>query len=85
MKNNFEIMEKAIKAGEIPTEDVVNSFLEDSNKMMSFEGDSTVFNEDFKKACNDFKSAFDSKDLTLLQEKIVAIDAITKICHEKFK
>mgnify|MGYP000589719162 CR=1 FL=1 len=64
---------------------VVTAFLQDSRLMTSFPEKGAEFYDDYDRACAEFASAFDAKDLTACKAAAVTLYQPKKDCHSRYK
>lgn len=86
MKSTFKALKDSIAVGKMPGRDVVDTFMEQAEMMVSFTGRGygDEYYEEFKKLCHDFKQISNSGDLVALIAAFNAIDARKALCHEKY-
>lgn len=84
MKSSFRMLVKMIHDGDAPPKEAVDSFLKDSELMVSYTGYGDEFYETFTKACADFKAAYDSGDIAQMHTTIDVLVHEKGRCHAKF-
>lgn len=84
MRSSFNMLLKMIHDGEMPPDAAVVSFLEDSELMVSYPGYGDEFYESYTNACNDFKAAYEAKDMEKMHEAIDVLIHEKSRCHAKY-
>lgn len=77
MKNSFKLLIKMIHDGDMPPREAVESFLDDSDLMISYPGFGDEFYSEYAKACEAFKASYDAQDMQRMHE------TLDVIIHEK--
>jgi XXXCH domain-containing protein len=86
MKSEFEMIIDIINNNVFPLDKVMNKFLTDSEKMMTYpdKGGKERFDE-YRQACDAMKSAFEKRDLNELKEACKLVQSVRKACHKIYK
>jgi XXXCH domain-containing protein len=84
MKSSFKMLVKMIHDGQAPPKEAVESFLEDSELMVSYPGYGDEYYESYIKACEAFKAAFESGDVAKMHETIDVLVHEKSRCHAKY-
>lgn len=77
MKSSFRMLVKMIHDGQVPPEAAVESFLEDSELMVSYEGYGDEFYASYAQVCETFRQAYASGNVDEMHK------AVDKLVHEK--
>jgi XXXCH domain-containing protein len=86
MKSEFEMILDIVNNNVLPLEQVINKFLIDSEKMMTYpdKGGEDRFDE-YRQACHAMKTAFENKDLNVFKEACKSVHGVRKTCHKLYK
>lgn len=84
MRSSFKLLLKTIHDGEMPPEEAVTSFLEDSALMVTYPGYGDEFYAQYMEVCDRFRSAWEAKDLDALHEAVDALIHEKSRCHAKY-
>lgn len=84
MKSSFKMIFTMLHDGAMPPEQAVESFLSDSDLMVRYAGYGDEYYEDYTKACESFRKAYEAGDVQTL---VAAVDALAEQkgrCHAKY-
>lgn len=84
MKSSYKMIVKMIHDGEVPPAEAVESFLADSDLMVTYPGYGDEYYDDYITVCEAFKKAYESGDLAKMDEAIGAISHEKSRCHAKY-
>lgn len=84
MKSSFKLLFKLIHDGQIPPDEAVQSFLEDSNQMVTYPGYGDEYYESDMNVCNEFKGAYEARDIPQMTEAMKALAYEKGRCHTKY-
>lgn len=84
MKSSFKLLVKMIHDNQVPPKEAVHSFLEDSKLMVSYPGYGDEYYDDYTKACEVFKMAFESGDVSKMHGPIDFLVHEKSRCHAKY-
>ena len=84
MKGSFRMIFKMIHDDQLPPQEAVDSFLEDSILMCTYPGKGDEFYPQYLAACEDFKKAYEAKDMAALNETVDALSFQKGHCHSKY-
>ncbi|CCH49423.1 GAK system XXXCH domain-containing protein [Pseudodesulfovibrio piezophilus] len=84
MKQSFRMLVKLIHDGQMPPDEAVVSFLEDSALMVSYPGYGDEYYEDYTRACEAFREAHESGDMGRMHETIDVLVHEKSRCHAKY-
>lgn len=84
MKDNFRMLVKTIHDGQVPPEQAVKSFLDDSDLMVQYPGYGDEYYESYTQACEAFKAAYESGDIARMHETIDVLVHEKARCHAKY-
>ncbi|MDC0336157.1 GAK system XXXCH domain-containing protein [Pseudodesulfovibrio sp.] len=85
MGNSFKVLFKMIHQGKVPPKDAVESFLADSELMVSYAGYGDPYYDVYMAACADFAKAYETGDITQLNDAVDALVHQKGHCHAKYK
>lgn len=85
MEKTFKAMEEATKADSLPDPALMESFLADSARMVTYPGKGDEFYERYVEACRLFSDAFASGDVAGTAERLAQLKALRKDCHAIYK
>lgn len=85
MEKTFKAMDEATKAGSLPDPALVESFLADSARMVTYPGKGDEFYERYGEACRLLADAFASGDVAGTAERLSHLKALRKECHAIYK
>ncbi len=84
MKSSFKLLLKMIHENQMPPRAAIDSFLEDSELMVTYPGYGDDYYDDYIRACSAFKAACDAEDLARMHETIDALVHEKSRCHAKY-
>ena len=84
MKSSFKMITSMIHSGELPPKQAMDSFLSDSELMVSYPGYGDEYYEDYTNTCNQLKAAYEVEDFIRMQEIIVELAKQKGSCHAKY-
>lgn len=84
MKSSFKLLLKTIHDEEMPPEEAVRSFLEDSELMVTYPGYGDEYYESYTNACQAFKTAYEAGDMEKMHEAIDVLIHEKSRCHAKY-
>lgn len=84
MKISFRMLVKMIHDGQIPPQEAVDSFLEDSALMITYPGYGDEFYSRYAEVCDAFRQAYESGDLERMHEAVDALVHEKGHCHAKY-
>lgn len=85
IKGSFKIIFKSVHAGTIPPPEVVEEFMADSHRMVSFEGYGDEYYDEYIAACEKFQQACNNSDVQAAHKACDEINSITAHCHSRYK
>lgn len=85
MEKSFKAISASLAKDALPAKDAVDSFVADSERMVSYPGFGDEYYEEYSKVCVQFNVAFENSDLTALKEKCAELAAVKKLCHDRYK
>jgi XXXCH domain-containing protein len=85
MKGSFKEIFKSLANGTFPSEEAVESFARDAELMITFPKRGEEHYEEFKKACAQFREAFQKRDLAECQTKSNELNRMKTECHSDHK
>lgn len=84
MKSSFRVLVKMIHDGQVPPTEAVDAFLADSALMVGYPGYGDEYYESYTKACEAFKTAFESGDVAMMHQTVDALIHEKSRCHAKY-
>lgn len=84
MRSSFNMLLKMIHDGEMPPAEAVESFLGDSELMVTYTGYGDEFYDEYTKTCESFRVAYEARDMTKMHEAIDALIHEKSRCHAKY-
>lgn len=84
MKGSFKMIFKMVHDGLVPPELAVESFLADSDLMVSYPGYGDEYYEEYTRACEDFEKAYTAGDLDGMTEFVDILANLKGRCHAKY-
>jgi XXXCH domain-containing protein len=86
MKSEFEMIMGIVNNNVMPLEQIINKFLMDSEKMMTYpdKGGEDRFDA-YRQACHAMKTAFENKNLNELKDACKLIQSVRKTCNKIYK
>lgn len=84
-KATFAELTSCANQGVLPAADLLSRFMAESQQLISFPGFGDLFYAEYKQACLAMEQAVKDGQLTAFQEKLAAIRALKKACHQRFK
>lgn len=84
MKSTFKLLVKMIHDGQMPPGEAVETFLEDSELMVSYPGYGDEYYDSYTKACTAFQAAYESGDMDRMHEAIDVLVHEKSRCHAKY-
>ena len=85
MKSTFSDLARCGEQGILPSVELLARFMAQSEKLVSFTGFGDQYYEDYTKACAAMKQAVEAGSAAAFQEKLAALTALKKACHQRFK
>ena len=85
MGDSFRVIFKMIHQGRMPPKDAVESFLADSELMVTYPGFCDPYYDIYTKACADFADAYASGDMQRLNETVDVLVHQKGHCHAEYK
>jgi XXXCH domain-containing protein len=84
MKSAFKLIFKTIHEGNLPPDEAVKQFIEDSRLMVTYEGYGDEYYEEYSNAVDNFEKIYQSEDLEKMHEACDALNNIKAHCHAKY-
>jgi XXXCH domain-containing protein len=84
MKSSFRMLVSMIHDGQTPPAEAVESFLADSDLMVTYPGYGDEFYESYSRCCAAFKEAFESGDVARMHEAVDNLVHEKGRCHAKY-
>lgn len=84
MRASFNLLLKMIHDNEMPPDEAVQSFLDDSALMVTYPGYGDEYYDEYIKVCDTFRAAYEAKDLARMHEAIDALVHEKSRCHAKY-
>lgn len=85
LKSDFKALAERIVQKEFPDARVVQSFIADSELMITYPGHGDEHYEVFREALAQFAGAFEKRDMVLLDKKYQALKQLMIECHKLYK
>ena len=85
MKKEFKAIREALALGQMPDPDLAESFVADSQLMVTYPGKGDEFYPAYAAATAAFAAAVAAGDLAAAQEAAAGLDALKRDCHERYK
>ena len=85
VNKTFKAIKETLAMDELPEASVIESFVSDSELMISYPGYGDENYGAYKKACKALKSAFDKKDIAKIKTRYEAIKQLQEACHSEYK
>jgi len=85
MKSSFKEIFKSLANGSFPSEGAVESFLEDSRKMVAYPGRGEEHYDEFQRLCEGLRGAFEKRELAACQGFCHDLNRIKTECHSDHK
>ena len=85
MKSTFVELTHCAEQGALPSPKLLALFLSQSTELISFPGFGDPYYDDYTQACSAMKQAVEEGSTAAFQEKLTAISALKKACHQRFK
>lgn len=85
MGNSFKVIFKMIHQGQKPPKEAIDEFLADSELMVSYPGYGDPYYDIYTKACEEFRTAYDSGDMEQLNRAVDELVHQKGHCHAKYK
>jgi len=84
-KTTFTALTSCANQNVLPSPDLILRFMTESQQLISFQGFGDHYYNDYKQACVTMEQAVKDGSTLAFQEKLAAIRAIKKACHQRFK
>lgn len=84
MRASFNLILKTVHDGEMPPDQAVVSFLEDSALMVTYPGYGDEFYAHYTAVCDRFRSAYEAKNLEAMHEAVDELIHEKSRCHAKY-
>lgn len=84
MKSSFKMIVKMVHDEQLPPKAAVDSFLADSELMVSYPGYGDEYYDEYMQACEAFRKAFASGDVAHCRETVIAISKQKGQCHARY-
>jgi len=84
-KATFAELTSCANQSTLPAPGLLLRFMTESQQLISFQGFGDSYYHDFKQACEAMAQAVKGGSVSAFQEKLAAIHAIKKACHQRFK
>jgi XXXCH domain-containing protein len=85
LEKSFSGLSRNLDRGSLPSEEVMNAFLGDSGRLVTYPGKGDPFYKDYSKLCRTLKEAYEGQDIALLRSTYRALDRLKNDCHDRFK
>lgn len=85
MKHTFKVIFAHAADNAVPPEEVVESFLQDSDRMITFPGKGDPHYAEYAAACTRLAAAAREKDIESFREAAMELNRIKTACHDRFK
>jgi XXXCH domain-containing protein len=85
MKESYQLLKQARDEGHLPREADINLFLSQSDEMVSYPDKGEPLYAPYIKACNNLRSAYESKSQTAYNAALEKIDGLKKQAHHQYK
>ena len=85
MGKNFKAMGEILGKNELPSRFMVQTFLGESQLMISYPGYGDEFYQAYIAACHDFEKSFLSGDIAAVQKHYSSLIAMKNACHSRNK
>jgi len=84
-KATFGEVTSCASKGVLPAADLIVRFMSESRQLISFQGFGDPCYDAYIQACQTMEQAVKDGNLSLFQEKVSAINALKKSCHQTYK
>ena len=85
MKNEFRKIHESLSLNTFPDGDLIDSFIKNSNIMISFKNHGDTYYKPYQSACRRFFAAIEAQDLLEAKAAYRELNQIKADCHRKFK
>ncbi len=85
MKATFAELTRCGEQGVLPSPELLTHFMTQSEQLVSYQGFGDPYYDAYSKACAALNQAVEGGSPTAFQEKLTAIKALKKACHQRFK
>lgn len=84
MRSSFKLLLKTIHDNEMPPDEAVSSFLDDSALMVTYPGYGDEFYAQYTEVCDRFRTAYEARDIDAMHEAVDALIHEKSRCHAKY-
>lgn len=84
-KTTFTELTRCANQSALPSPDLLSRFMAQSQQLISFQGFGDLYYYEYKQACLTMEQTVKDGSIPAFQEKLAAINAIKKACHQRFK
>jgi XXXCH domain-containing protein len=85
MKKSFKDITQSISDSRLPARSDLDSFLYDSELMVSYPGHGDEYYTDYQKACQSLKNAYERLDFAGFKHEHGEIKKLMRDCHDRYK
>lgn len=85
MQKYFKALRESVANGAMPSREIVAVFLEDSEKMVEYQGYGDEFYPEYVMACAKLREAVDADDQQLVAGVVEELAQAKKRCHDVYK
>jgi len=85
MQKYFKALRESVANGAMPSREIVAVFLEDSEKMVEYQGYGDEFYPEYVMVCAKLREAVDADDLQLVASVVEELAQAKKRCHDVYK
>lgn len=84
MRSSFKLILKMVHDGEMPNDEAVKSFIEDSALMVTYPGYGDEFYDQYTVVCDRFEKAYEAKDMDAMHAAVDELIHEKSRCHAKY-
>ena len=85
MKSSFKMIREALESDHMPMAPILESFIRDSELMVSYPGYGDEYYEAYRNLCSHFSEACNRGDLGALKSLTIELNRMKSDCHKRYK
>ena len=85
MKSSFKLIREALESNQMPMAAILESFIRDSELMVTYPGYGDEFYEAYRNLCSRFSEACSKGDLGAVKSLAIELNQMKSDCHKRYK
>ena len=85
MKSSFKLIREALESNQMPMAAILESFIRDSELMVTYPGYGDEYYEAYRNLCSRFSEACSKGDLGALKSLTIELNQMKSDCHKRYK